>query len=424
MKILLIGKHSRTGGAAIASRRLMEALKSRQVDVNMLVQEGGNEIEGIYSTTNGPVKRWMNFWRFILERLVFLRQESSKSIRFLYSLANTGESIIRNQYVTEAQLIHLHWINGGFLSLRSLRQLLKSGKPVVWTFHDMWPFTGGCHYALDCKAYTRECGQCPYLKKPSEKDLSNRIWKKKEKLFRNTQVTVITPSNWLNECVKTSSLLHDWKAVTIHNPIDHDVFKPIDRDTACHNLELDPSKLYILFGAATLTNMLKGFSYFLEAVQNLARTPDEFRDVEILLFGKAKEDIAALLPLITRNMAIVQTTSTLVELYNAAHLFVIPSVQDNLPNTILESMFCGTPVVGFRTGGIPEMIDHKVNGYLADLKSSSDLAEGIRWILKTESYDRLSQQTRDVAVKRYSQERSVQMHIDLYERLIEKAKQS
>lgn len=123
-------------------------------------------------------------------------------------------------------------------------------------------------------------------------------------------------------------------------------------------------------------------------------------------------------------MAFVKTTRTLVELYSAAHLFVIPSLQDNLPNTILESMFCGTPVVGFRTGGIPEMIDHKINGYLADFKSSSDLAEGIRWGLNAESYNKLSQQTRDVAVKRYSQDRSVQMHIDLYNSLIEKGKPS
>jgi len=424
MKILLIGKHSRTGGAAIASTRLMEALKSRQVDVNMLVQEEGEDTEGIYSTTKGPVKRWVNLWRFILERLVFLRQESSKGIRFLFSLANTGESIIRNRHVKEAALIHLHWINGGFLSMRSLEQLLGSGKPIVWTFHDMWPFTGGCHYALDCKGYTKECGQCPYLRRPSEKDLSHRIWKKKERLFRNSKVTVITPSRWLNACVQNSSLLHNWKVVTIHNPIDHETFKPADRDTACHNLGLDPSKMYILFGAATITNMLKGFNYFLEAIKELARTPGEFRDVEILLFGKTREDVAALLPLKTRNMAFVQTTGTLVELYSAAHLFVIPSLQDNLPNTILESMFCGTPVVGFRTGGIPEMVDHLVNGYLADYKSSSDLAEGISWVLKTESYNRLSQKTRDVAVKRYSRDLSVQMHIDLYNSLIDKANQS
>jgi glycosyltransferase involved in cell wall biosynthesis len=424
MKILLIGKHPRTGGAAIATTRLMMALKSKQLDVDMLVQEGGEDIEGIYSTTKGVVKRWMNLFRFIIERLVFLRQENSKSIRFLFSLANTGESIASNKHVREADIIHLHWINGGFLSLRSLTELLHMGKPVVWTFHDMWPFTGGCHYALDCKEYTRECGQCPYLKKPSKGDLSHRIWKKKEKLFSSSQVTVVTPSHWLQECVRASSLLHHWEVVTIHNPIDHEIFKPVDRERACQILGLDPSKLYILFGAATMTNMLKGFHYFREAIQNLAGKPDEVRDVEILLFGKTRGDVPQSFPLNTRNVAFVQSTRTMVELFSAAHLFVIPSLQDNLPNTILESMFCGTPVVGFKTGGIPEMIDHRVNGYLVNYKSSSDLAEGIRWVLNADSYKRLSQDTRDLAVKRFSQDRSVQMHMDLYNRLINKANKS
>lgn len=164
MKILLIGKHPTTGGAAIASSRLMEALRAKDMEVSMLVQDGGNEQEGIHSTTHGFVKRWINLYRFILERLVFLRQERSSNIRFLFSLANTGESIIRNSYFKEADVIHLHWINAGFLSLKSLGEILNSGKPVVWTFHDMWPFTGGCHYALDCHGYIRECGECPYLK--------------------------------------------------------------------------------------------------------------------------------------------------------------------------------------------------------------------------------------------------------------------
>jgi len=134
----------------------MEALRAASVDVNMLVQEGDEKEEGIISTTHGVVKGWINLIRFIWERLVFLRQERSKSIRFLFSLANTGESLTLNPYVREADVIHLHWINAGFLSLRSLKELLQMGKPIVWTFHDMWPFTGGCHYALDCREYTRE----------------------------------------------------------------------------------------------------------------------------------------------------------------------------------------------------------------------------------------------------------------------------
>ncbi len=212
----------------------------------------------------------MNLYRFIYERMVFLRHEKSPNIRFLFSLANTGESIIRNPLVREADVIHLHWINAGFLSLKSLEELLNSGKPVVWTFHDMWPFTGGCHYALDCQEYTRECGNCPYLKRPRKGDLSHRLWKKKQKLFSDRIVNVITPSGWLQDCVEASSSLSHWPVTTIHNPVDSEVFRPLERVEACRKLGLDPSKKYILFGAATMKNVLKGFNYFLEATRIIA----------------------------------------------------------------------------------------------------------------------------------------------------------
>jgi glycosyltransferase involved in cell wall biosynthesis len=424
MKILLIAKHPTTGGAAIASSRLLEALREKKMDVSMLVQEGGNEQKGIQSTTHGILKRWVNQYRFVLERLFFLRQESSPSIRFLFSLANTGESIIRNPLVMEADVIHLHWINAGFLSLKTLGELLHSGKPVVWTFHDMWPFTGGCHYALDCREYIRECGMCPYLKKPRKGDLSHRIWKKKENLFRDSMVNVITPSSWLQECVKASSLLYHWPVTTIHNPVNPGIFKPAERSEACRNLGLDPSKRYILFGAATMKNVLKGFNYFLEAIRVIASDAGIENDVEILLFGKTRDDVVQSFPLKARNIAYVHSVRTIVDLYSAAHLFVIPSLQDNLPNTIIESMLCGTPVVGFNTGGIPGMIEHRVNGYLAEHKSSGDLAAGINWVLSSDSYAQLRAGTRDLALKRFSMERSVEMHIELYRKILNKDPQS
>jgi len=348
------------------------------------------------------------------ERLVFLPRERTSSIRFLFSLANTGESIVRNPLCKEADVIHLHWINAGFLSLRSIGELLNCGKPVVWTFHDMWPFTGGCHYALDCKGYILECGECPYLKKPGKKDLSHRIWKKKLKLFRDSQVNVITPSSWLQECVESSSLLSHWQVSTIHNPVMPELFKPVEREVACANLGLDSSKKYILFGAATMKNVLKGFNYFLEASKLIAAEQGSDTDVEILLFGKTRDEVAQSFPLKTRNIAFVKSFDTIVEIYSAAHLFVIPSLQDNLPNTIVESMLCGTPVVGFDTGGIPEMIDHRVNGYLAAYKSSSDLAEGVKWVLSKDHYKQLSDDTRSSALERFSLERSVDLHMDLY----------
>ena len=419
MKILLIGKHPTTGGAAIASYRLMKALEAGGVDVKMLVQEGGIEDEGIYSTTRGWVKKKINFFHFIFERLVFLRHERSSSIRFLFSPANSGESIARNPQVQEADIIHLHWINAGFLSLKSLNELLNLGKPLVWTFHDMWPFTGGCHYALDCKAYKKECGFCPYIKRPGKGDLSHRIWKKK-RLFKNSQVTVITPSKWLAGCVKESSLLSHWQLHTIHNPIDHDFYRPANREEACKRLGLDPSRKYILFGAATMKNTLKGFSYFLEATKILAEKGQETKDTEILLFGKSKGKSEHSFPLPAREFAFVKSKDTMIDLYSVAHLFVIPSLQDNLPNTILESLFCGTPVVGFRTGGIPEMIVHRENGYLAEYKDAADLAEGIVWGLTVDSYETLSSNTRAMALKSFPKDLSVEKHIELYTSLINK----
>ena len=420
MKIVLISKHAKTGGAAIAAHRLMEVLRENSIDATMLVQEGGDQQEGVFSTGDGLLKRWANLLRFITERLVFLRHEKSRNIRFLYSLGNTGENLLRNRHVREADIIHLHWINAGFLSLRSLKGLINSGKPLVWTFHDMWAFTGGCHYALDCEEYKRMCGSCPYLKKPGKRDLSHRIWKKKEKIFLNSKVTVVTPSNWLNECTRSSSLLGHWDVRTIHNPFDQTLFRPLRREDSCRNLGLDPEKKYILFGAATVRNMLKGFDYFMEAVRLLQQELEQDAGVEILLFGKTKGDMEHLFPLKTNNITFTGSVQKIVDLYNVAHLFAIPSLQDNLPNTIIESMLCGTPVVGFKTGGIPEMIDHKKDGYLADYRSARDLADGMKWILMSDPYDSLSEAVRRAAIARFSRERSAEQYVKLYRELVEK----
>lgn len=420
MKVLLITKHPRNGGAAIAASRLLEALREEGMDASMLVQEGEDAARGIYSTTRGIIKSWFNFLRFVWERLVFLPKEKSKNIRFLFSLANTGEDLSKNSLVREADIIHLHWINAGFLSLESLKNLLLLGKPVVWTFHDMWPFTGGCHYALECQGYRQNCGQCPYLKRSAAMDLSRRIWLRKEHTFAAGKFTVVTPSQWMHECVSTSTLLKDHRVHTIHNPVDESIYYPAPRKEACAGLGLDPGKKYILFGAATVKNLMKGYPYFKGAIDHLSGELDK-QEVEIILFGKTRGGEAEVFPLKTRNIAFVSSAETLVQLYSAAHLFVIPSLQDNLPNTILESMLCGTPVVGFRTGGIPEMIDHKANGYLADFKSSEDLAEGMRWILSSQSYDKLSKKTREIVLKRFSRKASVEAHRQLYESLIPKA---
>ncbi len=417
MKVLLIAKHPRTGGAAIAASRLLKVLRHEGVEADMLVQEGADQTKGIYSTTGGSFKKSLNFFRFVIERLFFLPKEKSKNIRFLFSMANTGEDLKRNALVREADIIHFHWINAGFLSLKSMNKLFSLGKPVVWTFHDMWPFTGGCHYALECEEYKRSCGQCPYLKRPGKRDVSHRIWKRKKRMYAEQSFNVVGPSQWMSDCVRSSSLFQHHPVHTIHNPVDEKVFQAPGREEACNSLGLDPQKKYILFGAATVRNVMKGYPYFKEAMDNLSSELDK-DEVEIILFGKTRGGEADPFPLRTRNIAFVSSVETLVQLYSVAHLFVIPSLQDNLPNTIIESMLCGTPVVGFRTGGIPEMIEHKANGYLADYKSSEDLAQGMRWILSSDAYGALSRETREIALKRFSRKASVEAHIKLYKSLM------
>ncbi len=418
MKIVLISKYKKTGGAAIAAYRLLKALREHSVDASMLVQDEADGEENVHSTTGGKVKRWINLARFITERLVFLRYERSRSVRFLFSLANTGEDISRNRHVREADIIHLHWINAGYLSMKSLKRLLESGKPVVWTFHDMWAFTGGCHYALDCRGYGSECGSCPYLKKPGRRDLSHRLWVKKQKVFQNSRVTAVTPSSWLNQCMRSSSLLRHWEVRTIHNPVDQELFRPLDRERSCADLGLAPDKKYILFGAATIGNMLKGFDYFVEAVRLLVAELDPGAGVEILLFGKKRGAVDQLFPLKTSHLNPTRSVQVMAELYSVAHLFVIPSLQDNLPNTIIESMLCGTPVVGFNTGGIPEMIGHKKDGYLAEHRSSSDLAAGMKWLLTHPDYRSVSLQARKAALERFSSEKSVAGYLEIYQSLM------
>ena len=418
MKVLLVGKSTKNGGAAIASYRLMEILRESGVDVKMLVQEEDNNDESVFSTTRSMLKNWINFLRFVLERLLFLRHEKNKEVRFLFSMANTGERLVRNKHIREADIIHLHWVNAGFLSLASLKELLDLGKPIVWTFHDMWAITGGCHHALSCERYKQACGECLYLKKPGKNDLSHRLWLKKNRVFRDRNITVITPSQWLGACVRESSMFSQMEVHTIHNPIDQTKFIPVEREDACRDLGLDPSKKYILFGAASVRNLYKGFNFFLDAIRQMSKDPEAVEGVEIVLFGKIGGDVEQMFPLKVHNIDYISSMQTMVELYSVAHLYASSSLQDNFPSTIAESMLCGTPVVAFRTGGIPEMIAHLEDGYLARHKDVVDLAEGMKWVLSNDSYQALSDMARKAAVRRFSRERSAEKHVELYRKLL------
>ena len=423
MKITILSTFDNFGGAAIAASRLNKALNNNGLLSNMLVQDKKRNLPNVESIAQNWFQKKLALLRFALDRYQFAFYEKNKDVRFIFSQAKIGIDISNHPLIQKSDIIHLHWINFGFLSLNSLEKLFKINKPVVWTLHDMWVFTGGCHYSRECTNYERNCGNCvQFLKNSSENDLSHQVWERKKEIFSKANVTIVTCSEWLAQKARESSLLKDKTIVSIPNPIDTDVFRPIEKSVAREYFKLLPDKKYILFGAVKISDARKGFAYFAEAIsiinQQLIINNIDSDNIEVLIFGQAQAADFEGLPFKVNILGKLSDSETIATAYSAASVFVSPSIEDNLPNTIMESMACGTPVVGFEVGGIPEMIDHEKSGYLAKYKSSEDLAKGIYWILFNADYQLLANNSRQKVLDNYSEKVVAEKYKKVYQSLI------
>jgi glycosyltransferase involved in cell wall biosynthesis len=431
MRITILSTFDNFGGASIAASRLNKALNTNGLSSNMLVQDKKGNLPNIETIAPNWFQKKLAFLRFAFDRLQFTFYEKNKEVRFIFSQAKIGVDVSNHPLIQQSDIIHLHWINFGFLSLDSLEKLFNTHKPIVWTLHDMWAFTGGCHYSRECTNYERECGNCEqFLRNSSGNDLSHQVWKRKKEIFLNANLTIVTCSEWLAQKARESSLLKDKTIISIPNPIDTDIFRPIEKNVARAYFNLSPDKKYILFGAVKISDERKGFAYFIEALsillplsvssQTTAKSsvsPQKTENIEIIIFGQAQASDFEGLPFKVNILGKLSDIETIAKAYSAATVFVSPSIEDNLPNTIMESMACGTPVVGFKVGGIPEMIDHKQNGYLANYKSSEDLAEGIYWTIFKADYQELTDNSRRKVIDNYSEKVVAEKYKKLYQSL-------
>ncbi|GAA4437465.1 glycosyltransferase family 4 protein [Ravibacter arvi] len=419
-KVLHLSTFHLSGGAGIAASRLNDALNRNGVESRLLVGKTSRETENVTGLDTGFIGKAFFWQRFVTERLAFVPFERNPEVRYAFSPAVSGTDIARQNLVLEADIIHLHWVNFGFLSIDSIGRLLKLGKPVVWTMHDMWPFTGGCHHSGDCDHYMKSCGDCKFLKKPAKSDLSyRRLGRKKKEWTPATTLTAVACSRWLEERAGRSSLMKDIRLTNIPNPINTSVYKPSDKHAARIRLNLDPGKDYILFAAAKVSAAGKGFSYLKEALRMLIGSkPFIKKNLQLLVTGGGDTDEIGDLPITAHHLGYVGNEASMVDIYNAASLYVTPSLEENLPNTIMEALACGTPAVGFRTGGIPEMINHLENGYVADFKSPESLAEGIQWVLEQNANGRLSEAARTKVLGEYDEKLIAQRYIGLYEAVL------
>lgn len=417
MRVLIVNTSENTGGAAVAANRLMEALKNNGVKAKMLVREKGTGNISVVGMQHSLLGRWHFLWErwCVFVHLFFRRQHL-----FDIDIANSGFDITSLPEFKEADVVHLNWINQGMLSFKSIKKILKSGKPVVWTMHDLWPATAICHYARTCHTFKTGCHNCPLLPgNGSNKDLSEKVWMRKKRLYHNSNIHFVACSHWLEDQAKQSALMVGQRISSIPNTIDTRVFCPSARDEARLRAGLPAGKRVILFVSQKVTDERKGMPYFVEAVRMLAeKHPELKQDTVVALLGAHSCDVAAQLPLEAFPLGYVSDEKLIASIYNSADVYVLPSLEDNLPNTIMEAMACGVPCVGFRVGGIPEMIDHQRNGYVANFKDSADLAEGMRWVLQNEH----SAHVRNAAVKKvahtWSQQSVAMQYIEVYNEMI------
>ncbi|MDR2496362.1 MAG: glycosyltransferase [Tannerellaceae bacterium] len=417
MNVIHISTYESSGGAAIAAKRLMNAQNKAAHKAALLVLKKQTDSADVCAVNDSRLHKLQAFFCFAWERLIiFMHNGFSRKLLFRVSIANAGTDISRHPLIREADLIHLHWINQGFLSIRGIKKLTKLGKPIVWTMHDMWLCTGICHHAWECNNFRNECGFCPFLLS-KKKDLSYKIFQKK-KCFFGSNIHIVAVSTWLKSRAKESSLTAGMNISVIPNVIDLELFSPSNKVAVRRKYSFDCQKKIILMGAAKLNDPVKGFDMLCAALHCLKKKQE---NCMLLLFGTIKNDADSMLadlPFNHLHLGLISDTSVIAELYAAADVVVVPSHYETFGQTIIEAMACGCPVVAFNNSGAKDIIDHKTNGYLAEYKDPEDFANGIYWVLNEADYDTLSRNAIAKAAQNFGEAIVAEKYLNLYESLL------
>jgi glycosyltransferase involved in cell wall biosynthesis len=409
MKILQLSRFDGKYGAAIAARRLHEALLSAGEQCDFLVDQKRSDFPRTHVAYTG-VAKLMARARLRLDFLPLQFYPIQNYSEF--SLNWVPSPLPRRIDDFGPDIVHLHWCLNDFAPTPTLARI---GRPLIWTFHDMWAFTGGCHYSAGCDRYYTECGACPVLKSTNENDVSRRLWRQKSDIYpriRNS-LQVICPSRWLADLARNAPLLDGVPVHALPNPIDAKVFHPIPKKEARRLLNLPPDGPLLLMGAASTSDRRKGFDLLDEALQRYAAMPDAQPLGLVTLGAKIEASAVASGKLKMWNLDFIDDEAPLATLYNAIDLVALPSREENLSNTLAEALCCGVPCLAFDIGGNGDLISHQINGYLAQANDTTDMAEGIRWILTHFNDDR-REAVSEMAHAQVSYETVVPKFLEIY----------
>ncbi|MCB2225915.1 MAG: glycosyltransferase [Desulfarculaceae bacterium] len=412
IKILHLSTSDREGGAAIAAYRLHQKLlgMGHESSMGLLYRTIDDQTT---STLGGKLPLFIHPLKIKLDAFP-LRLYRRRLGQSLFSPMWIPSSKHKSAAAMRPDITHLHWVGHTFLPVYALRRLAG---PMVWTLHDAWPFTGGCHLTGDCQNYLTGCGHCEQLNSRSNWDLSRYCFRRKQKFLDSKDIVFVSPSEKHRQKAERSRLMQGKRIEVIEHGVDTSMFRPLDKGFARDLLGLPQESRVLLFGAfSATTDKNKGYDVLRAA---LARLPQVQVPTICLVFGAPNGDTEDV-SFPVRFLGRLHEDMSMAVAYSASDVFISASREESFSLTALEATACGTPVVSFPTGAIPQMVAHRESGYIAEPNNARDLAEGIAWVSEDpERHRRLSAAARQRAVERFDQEAATAKYVELYRELLQ-----
>ena len=377
MKILIINQSDIDGGAARATYRIASGLVNKNINVNMLVMRklGFDKwVIGPNSIFSYLVLRCFPRLDWISQILLGVRKGFSWSLNLL------PNPLLDEIFFNQFDVVHLNWIGKNMIPIQWLEKI-KS--PIIWTLHDSWAFTGGCHVPFSCDRFKEACGNCPQLMKPNINDVSNSALMKKISVYKGLKIHFVAPSNWMAQHARLGAALSNMPVTVIPNGLDTNLYKPYEKLNSRELLSLPKNKFIILFGAMNAhIDPNKGLDLFFESMEIFANENSSLsKDCCIVVFGVDKSKLPEFSAIPIHSLGVIKNDIQLARIYSSADLTVMPSRSESFGQVALESISCGIPVVCFKTTGLIDIVEHLKTGYLAECFNTTDLARGIKLML-------------------------------------------
>jgi glycosyltransferase involved in cell wall biosynthesis len=409
IRVLHLSSFDLAGGAARAAYRIHRGMLGMGIDSQFVVQHKQGSDPTVITA----------------ESKVYAKLRSladSAPINFhphrqqMFSPQWCPDALLKSVNRFSPDIINLNWVCNGFVPVEALA---KFKQPLVWTLQDMWAFTGGCHYTLGCDRYQDNCGNCPQLKSDRDRDLSRWVWQRKFKAWQNLNLTIVTPSTWMAECVRSSSLFQELPLKIIPFGLDTEKFTPHNSQKARQELKLPQDKHLVLFGAIDATGDTRKGSHLLQqALQQLSQS--QWREqIELVIFGASEPEKPIDFGFRVHYLGHLNDDLSLRMAYSAADVMVAPSIEEAFGQTASESLACGTPVVVFERTGLADIVDRHQNGYIANYSDIDDLARGITWVLEDkERHQQLRYYAREKAEREYAWTVQANRYLSLFEKIL------